>query len=437
MMVSFTGTKETKWKKLSLKLMIAAMEENVVENAHVIKIINYTQIKMKNKPIAVVVIPTYNEADSIGKMIDHLFTITFPKIKNWTCQVLVVDDTSPDGTYKVVQAKQKKFKDLFLSLSPTKAGIGGAYVRGFRYAMKELKADVVIEFDGDFQHPPKTIPQLLRQIENGYDYVLGSRKIKGGTNPKGWGFKRLFFSEVGGMVARFVLFFPTKAFLKITDPTTGLKASRVKGFVDAMDMDNLYSRSFGYKLEFLFKMVKLGAKVTEIPMQFGLRTAGESKFEPKTAKDVFRTIFLVRLNDDMTKKFIKFGFIGGFGFIINLLGLKFFSASMISLPLAVGVRNGIANALASEISIISNFTLNNRWTFKKEKHTWGNQLFKKFLAFNASSIVGGIIIPTLIIALGTEIFGDHLKTLFLVIAVFGFTVPFNWFMYNKVIWKKK
>ena len=184
-------------------------------------------------------------------------------------------------------------------------------------------------------------------------------------------------------------------------------------------------------------MVKLGAKVKEIPLQFGLRMAGESKIESKTAKDIFRSVFLLRWNDDTTQKFLKFGFIGGFGFVINLVGLKIFSASMISLPLAVGIRNGLANALASEISIISNFTFNNLWTFKNEKHTWGAKLFKKFAAFNLSSILGGIIIPTAIIALGTQYFGDHTKTLFLVIAVFGFTVPFNWFVYNTVIWKKK
>ena len=75
-------------------------------------------------------------------------------------------------------------------------------------------------------------------------------------------------------MARFILFFPFKNFFKITDPTTGLKASRVKGFVDKMDMDNLYSKKFGYKLEFLFKMVLLGAKIKEIPLKFGRRTLG-------------------------------------------------------------------------------------------------------------------------------------------------------------------
>lgn len=143
---------------------------------------------MKNKKqTAVIVIPTYNEIDSIGEMIEHLFTKTFPSVSGWNCKLLVVDDTSPDGTYKVVQRKQQKYKNLHLLLNKDKAGIGNAYVKGFKKAMKDLKADVIIEFDGDFQHPPKAIPVMLKEIDNGADYVLGSRKIKGGSNPKGWG----------------------------------------------------------------------------------------------------------------------------------------------------------------------------------------------------------------------------------------------------------
>lgn len=391
---------------------------------------------VKKLPVAVVVIPTYNEAGTISEMIDHLFKITFPKIKKWHCELLIVDDTSPDGTYKIVEKLQKKYSDLHLSLSATKSGIGGAYIRGFRYAMDKLHADVVIEFDGDFQHPPKTIPVMLNEIEKGADYVLGSRKIKGGTNPKGWGFKRLFFSEVGGFVARLVLFFPTKKFFEITDPTTGLKASRVKGFVDTMDMDHLYSKNFGYKLEFLYKMVKLGAKVKEVPLQFGLRMAGESKIESKTAKDIFRSVFLLRWYDDVTQKFIKFGFIGLFGFIINKVGLDIFANLLKNTINTVGIRNTISNALAAEISIISNFTLNNVWTFKNEKITSINKLFKKFIAFNASSVVSGIVIPSIVIGAGTQVFGDQYRTLFLVIAIFAITVPLNWFIYNHIIWKK-
>lgn len=379
------------------------------------------------KPIAVVVIPTYNEADSIGKMIDYLFEKIFPLIKKWDCKVLVVDDTSPDGTYKVIAQKQKKYPNLFLSLSSTKAGIGGAYIRGFKSAMKELKADVIFEMDGDFQHPPELIATMLTEIDNGADYVIGSRKIEGGSNPKGWGFKRLFYSEVGGLVSRFVLFFPFKPFFQITDPTTGFKASRVKGFVDHMDIDHLYSRQFGYKLEFLYQMVKLKAKIKEVPLQFGLRTEGESKITPQTAKDIFRTVFLLRWHDPVTQKFLKFGTVGFIGYLVNAIGL--------AVVFNLSHTEWLAWLVSTEISVISNFTWNNLWTFKADKITGPSMLIKKFAQFNFTSL-GALLIQT--VAGTLLVLATHLNRQLLLPFIIVFLVlPFNWTMYNRVIWKKK
>ena len=381
--------------------------------------------KQKN---AVVVIPTYNEAETIGKMIDHLFSVTFPESPTWNCKVLIVDAKSPDGTSEIVKEKQKKYSNLDLYVEEKKEGIGAAYVKGFRRAMEKLDADVVIEFDGDFQHPPEAIPVMLSEIDKGYDYILGSRKIKGGSNPKGWGFKRVFFSEVGGLAARFILFFPTKKFFSITDPTTGLKASRVDGFVNKMKMDNLYSRSFGYKLEFLYQMVNLGAKVKEIPLKFQLREAGESKIASGTPKDILRTTILLRLNDPKTQSFIKFGVVGFVGYLVNALGLELFYY--------LGLSAGIAAALGAELSIISNFTWNNLWTFSSKKISGVANIVKKFLAFNLTS-AGAVIIQFIVVGLGTRFFGDQWRQILLIIAIGFFIIPYNWLMYNKFIWKKK
>jgi len=376
---------------------------------------------------AVVVIPTYNEIESIGKMIDHLFTKIFPKIDNWHCQLLIVDDTSPDGTYKVVRKKQKKYSDLFLLLNKEKSGIGNAYVKGFKEAMNKLKADVIIEFDSDFQHPPTDIPILLKEIDKGADYVMGSRKIEGGSNPKGWGFKRLFYSEMGGFMARFILFFPFKNFFKITDPTTGLKASRVKGFVDTMDMDHLYSKKFGYKLEFLFKMVLLKAKIKEIPLKFGLRILGESKISGQTASDILKTVILLRLKDDpFVKKFLKFGTVGFIGYLVN--------AFLLQLIANLGWLEWMAWGISTEAAIISNFTLNNIWTFKSDKIKGLSAIIKKFLQFNFTS-AGALIIQVVAGTFGVKIFGAQYRQLLLPFIIVFLVLPYNWLMYNKVIWK--
>jgi dolichol-phosphate mannosyltransferase len=399
----------------------------------------------KKASTAVIVIPTYNEADNIGKMIDYLNTKTFKDIEakkvnkeDWNMKILVVDGNSPDGTGKVVEEKAKKFSNVFLYTETSKDGIGAAYLKGFKYSMDQLKADFVFEFDGDFQHPPETIPVMLKAMEKGYDYVIGSRKIKGGSNPKGWGFKRVFFSEVGGFVARFIMFFPFKNFFKVTDPTTGLKVTRVKGYVDKLDMNysHLLTRSFGYKLQLLYETLALGAKFKEVPLQFHVRNAGESKIETSTAKDIFKVAILLRWRDEFTQKFLKFGVVGGVGFVINTVGAKIFKSVLINPIQNISVVNAVSNALAAEISIISNFTFNNIWTFSNEKITKISTLLSKFITFNMSSVATGILIPSIIIGILTHLFGDRLF-LYQVIAIFGLTVPLNWLIYNTFIWKKK
>lgn len=393
----------------------------------------------QNKQTAVIVIPTYNEAGSIGEMIEYLNTKTFPSLdKKWDMKILVVDGNSPDGTGKVVSEKSKKYSNTILYTETSKDGIGAAYLKGFKYAMETLHADFVFEMDGDFQHPPESIPVMLDAMDHGYDYVIGSRKIKGGSNPKGWGFKRVFLSEFGSLVARFVMYFPFKNFFKVTDPTTGFKITRVKGFVDHLNLnfDHLYTKSFGYKFQLLFETLKLGAKFKEVPLQFGLRETGESKIEKQATIEMLMVVFKIRWFDDFTQKFLKFGIIGGFGFVVNVVGAKIFKSMMLSPNSNLSFVNGVSNAMASELAIISNFTFNNLWTFAADKITSPKILVTKFITFNLSSLITGIVIPSVVIAILTSLFGDYLF-LYQIIAIFGLTIPLNWFVYNKFIWKKK
>lgn len=391
------------------------------------------------KQTAVIVIPTYNEIDNIGHTVEYLFTKTFPDLdEKWDMKILVVDGNSPDGTSQLIDSMTKKYKNLFLLTETSKDGIGAAYLKGFKYAMEKLSADFIFEFDSDFQHPPETIPVMLQAMDEGYDYVIGSRKIKGGSNPKGWGFYRLFISEFGGLIARFVMFFPFKNFFKVTDPTTGLKVTRVKGFADKLNLDfsHLYTKSFGYKFQLLFETLKLGAKFKEIPLVFNIRTAGESKIEKQATVEMLVVVFKIRWYDDFTQKFLKFGIIGGFGFVVNVVGAKIFKSILITPTSNLSYLNGITNAMASELAIISNFIFNNLWTFADTKITSPKIFISKFITFNLSSIITGIVIPSVVIAILTSIFGDYLF-LYQIIAIFGLTIPLNWFVYNKFIWKKK
>ena len=407
---------------------------------------------IKRKPTAVVVIPTFNEAGTIGRLISHLFDVTCPDIKNWNCKLLIVDGRSPDGTALVVAEKQKSYADLDLLVEEKKEGIGAAYVKGFRRAMEKHHADVLIEFDGDFQHPPEAIAVMLGEIERGADYVLGSRKIEGGAYPEGWGFKRLFFSKAGGFLARLILFFPMNTFFKVTDATTGLKASRVKGFVDQLDMDRLYSRAFGYKLEFLFNMIRLNANVVEIPLRFRNRDTGASKITSGTPADIFRTAILLRLQDPTTQRFLKFAVVGFVGFIINVVALELFRKTSAIGSLAgffnkyghirglavLSNKSAWAAGFAAEIAIISNFVMNNFWTFSFYKITHAPKFIFKLFQFNMTSC-GAIIIQFFIIGFAVMIFGDTslVRKAALVFAVVFLIIPYNWTIYNKIIWRKK
>jgi dolichol-phosphate mannosyltransferase len=376
---------------------------------------------------AVVVIATYNEAESVTPMMDTLFNKIFPVITNWDCHVLIVDDTSPDKTYEIVQKLQPKYPKLHLVINPVKLGMGNAIVKGFHYAIDKLKADIVLEFDCDFQHPPEDIPKLMAEIDNGYDFVIGSRKVVGGSVPESWGFVRKFFTYVGGFTSRFILFFPFKPFFQVTDPTTGLRASRVRGFVDQIDLDHLYSIKFGYKIELLYRMISLKAKFKEIPLRFGLRETGESKIAKDTAKDILMVSILCRWHDPFIQKFLKFGTVGFIGYLFNAVGLSIFSKLW-------GIE-WLSWFLSTEIAIVSNFTLNNLWTFKTDQIKGIGALVGKFLQFNLSS-AGALLIQTVAGSIGVTYFG--IPRQILLPFVIGFMVlPYNWLMYNTFIWKKK
>lgn len=221
----------------------------------------------------VVVMPTYNERENIGRMIDILAGKEFSKIKDHEMFLLVVDDKSPDGTGRVVREKQKKFKSVYL-LEGNKAGLGAAYARGFRYAIDKLKADAVMEMDADFQHDPVDVKRFVMELDRGYDYILGARNITGGSIPRDWGFKRTFLSVGGNLFTRIALLMWDHH-----DFTTGFRLARVRGFLDTIDFDKVLSKSYAYKMRLLYEMKKRGAKIREIPIDFVSREKGWSKMD--------------------------------------------------------------------------------------------------------------------------------------------------------------
>jgi dolichol-phosphate mannosyltransferase len=402
------------------------------------------------KKHAVVIIPTYNESGSIADTIEGILTHV-SREPAWRCSLLVVDGNSPDGTADIVRKAMVGHPEIHLLVEEKKEGIGAAYFKGFRHAVEAMHADVMIEFDGDSQHPPQAIPLLLGAIDNGADLVLGSRRRPGGSYPSRWDPMRLFLSRAGGFFARLILFFPSPAFWTVTDPTTGLKATRVNGPFQSLDLSTIRNRGFGYKVEMLFRLVQLSARIAEVPLQFRTRATGESKMTQQTPVEILGTAMRLRLTEEKTRRFIRFCVVGVSGFVVNAGLLELFvrapfvhaiaaAFTFLSSWPALGFIAGPAAwaaALSVEGSIINNFLWNNFWTFQKRRPRTFLNALKSFVVFNALSI-GGIIIQFCTVGIAARFLGNTtgVRQITLILTIIFLVLPYNWLAYNKLVWKK-
>ena len=365
----------------------------------------------------VIVMPTFNEAENIEPMIEELLGNEFPKIDRAEMHLLVVDASSPDGTGKIVEEKMKKYENLHL-LSKEKGGLGADYVAGFKYAVDKLSADAVMEMDADFQHPPRFVKPMVDAYLAGGEYVIGSRYIPGGSVPKEWALTRRMVSFFGNLFIRIVLLKP-----KIHDLTTGF--TKVKGVLDKIDLDNIMEpRRFAYKVDLLYQSIKNAKKVVEVPLQFAPRTKEQSKFDTKEMIATFKVAIILGIKDKM--RFIRFGTVGFLGYVVNASTLWLFTRWNFPGPLAWG--------LSTELAIINNFIFNNIWTFKSQKITGGGNVFKKFIQFNGTSL-GALLIQTVVGSISDALVGSDKRQYALPFIILLMVLPYNYFMYNAVIWK--
>lgn len=368
----------------------------------------------------VIIIPTYNEAENIGRLIPVLID-EFKRLPQHDFHILIVDGNSPDGTGQVVKNLSAQNPNVHLLLEQKKAGLGAAYVYGFRHAMNEMQSDVIVEMDADFQHDPKDVVRLIEQIDAGADYVLGSRFTKGGSIPKEWALKRKFFSWGGSVFSKAVLMI-----FNVTDFTTGFKASRVKGFVDKLDLDGILSKGFAYKIDLLYKMHKLGAKIKEIPIAFGLRDRGESKMEKGNFKDSMKVVLLIRWRE--SQSFIKFLVVGFTGLFTDTFFFNLFRTLL--------ETSRLASAFSGLIAMIVTYTLNNTWSFRDRKITSTARTIKSMIIYFGSSYIP-IIFRSWLVGFSVKTFGDTAlvaNAAFFVGIIIG--LVWNFTVYSRIIWRK-
>ena len=296
----------------------------------------------------IIISPTFNESNNIANLINALLR-QFTRMKH-DMHVLVVDDDSPDGTAGEVIKLQAHKPNIHL-LQGQKAGLGVAYTRGMAYAMDNLAADVVFEMDADFSHRPEDVPRLMAEIDQGADFVIGSRYVPGGSIPQEWGFRRRMNSRFGNIVARYLA-----GIYQVRDCTAGFRAIRTSILRD-IEFADLGVKGYAFQVALLHQAVVRKARIVEIPVDFIDRTAGESKLGIKDIVEFILNAWWIRF--DSLKTFLKFAVVGLSGVAVNL--------GFFTLFLMQGINKYIASPMAIEISIISNFLLNNFWTFRGRK----------------------------------------------------------------------
>jgi len=236
---------------------------------------------MKN---GIVIIPTYNEIDNIESVIDKVFALSLG------LDILIVDDNSPDKTYERVQELiDDRYQDtLHLIVREKKAGLGKAYIAGFKWALDHKKHyDYIIEMDADLSHNPKYLPIFVDEIEH-YDLIIGSRYVEGGgaTN---WPLFRKAISYGGSFYSRMILG------VKIMDITGGFKCFR-REVLEAINLDNIITTGYSFQIEMNYKATLKGFKIKEIPIIFEERIAGRSKMTKKVFIEALGKVITLRLN---------------------------------------------------------------------------------------------------------------------------------------------
>lgn len=365
---------------------------------------------------AVIVLPTYNEQDNVISLIPRIVAIC-DDIDDWEISILVVDDNSPDKTFEAVKKLQDKFKRLHLISGP-KQGLGRAYIRGFSYALANLSPDVIFEMDADWSHDPNLIPKFLGKIKEGTDFVVGTRYIKGGSIPKDWALHRKIFSYFGNFIIKYGFMSPG-----IHDWTSGYRAIKASLLPDVLEGMKNYN-GYVFQVALLDKLKKRDAKIGEIPLKFVDRKAGESKIN--SLQFILNTLSYVFFHSS----FIKYLIVGVIGFIIDF-GLSFFLIEL--------ARQAIwfSTVISAETAIISNFLLNNFWSFSHKRISPGfSSYLKSFANFNFVSL-GSILIQTVSLSIATIVFPRHLWYLYKALIIIFLVIPYSYFMYTRFIWKTR
>jgi dolichol-phosphate mannosyltransferase len=228
-----------------------------------------------------VIVPTYNEVENVESILSRLHA-SVP-----TAHALVVDDGSPDGTGELADRLAAADPRVHVLRRPGKVGLGPAYVAGFRWA-RERGYDVVVEMDADGSHAPEQLHRLLDALESA-DLVLGSRYVPGGCVTD-WPAHRLLLSRVGNTFTRWALRLP------LADATGGYRAARGQ-LIDRLPFEDVASEGYCFQVDWAWRAVRSGARVTEVPITFAERKFGRSKMSGSIVGEALVRVTMWGLKD--------------------------------------------------------------------------------------------------------------------------------------------
>ncbi|MHB1947385.1 MAG: polyprenol monophosphomannose synthase, partial [Gammaproteobacteria bacterium] len=246
-----------------------------------------------NKTV-VIIIPTYNEQESIEKTILDLQAVIKTLI-SYEVTILVFDSASTDETQNKVKKYQNCYQNIILLSEQQKTGLGSAYIKAMKYVINELKADIIFQFDADGSHQPKYLPGMLKILENGSDVVVGSRYIPGGSIPKDWALYRKLLSTFGNIIIRHFL---TKKYTDYTSGYRGIKVPKLR----QIDFDKLLSHNYPFLLNLTWLLHQAGAIIKEFPIEFIDREKGSSKLPINNILETIKVIISLRFYEIVKKR---------------------------------------------------------------------------------------------------------------------------------------
>lgn len=230
------------------------------------------------KPL--VIVPTYNEAENIERLIREILT----SVEGM--RVLIVDDNSPDGTSAIVANMAKNTPNVLLETRPRKMGLGTAYIHGFKKALSLSDVDCIIGMDADFSHSPQYLPNLLSAMDE-YDLVVGSRYMNG-ISVVNWPIRRLFISFFANNYARMITGLP------IRDCTSGFCCYK-REVLERINLDRVRAHGYSFLVEMKYRAHRLGFRIGEVPIIFFERRSGQTKMSKLDIIEAVFTVWRLRL----------------------------------------------------------------------------------------------------------------------------------------------